>query len=154
VTVPAGSDEIPEEQGNDAVSSAPTIGATGEATGEEVIDAVWALIEVVRRIASRVPVAEARAERAAAMRAGGMTYSDIIRASERPLLLQTATMDLEAIAAAGTRLRRIGARVLREEGMSIDQIAKEFGVSRQRVSRLLHADPDTSGPHWLKSNGA
>jgi hypothetical protein len=150
VTVPAGSDEIPEEQGDDAVSSAPTIGATGE----EVIDAVWALIEVVRRIASRVPVAEARAERAAAMRAGGMTYSDIIRASERPLLLQTATMDLEAIAAAGTRLRRIGARVLREEGMSIDQIAKEFGVSRQRVSRLLHADPDTSGPHWLKSNGA
>jgi hypothetical protein len=112
------------------------------------------MIAVVRAIADRVPSAVAQAERSAALRATGHSYSEIIHSAERPLLLQIATMDLEAIASAGTRLRRIGARALREEGMSIDQIAKEFGVSRQRISRLLHADPDTSGPHWRKADQA
>jgi hypothetical protein len=119
--------------------------------GDEVLEAVWAMIEVVRQIAARLDVAEAQADRLIGMRADGVSYRDIILTSERPLLMQIATMDLEAIAAAGTRLRRIGARALRDEGMTIDQIAKEFGVSRQRVSRLLRADPDTPGPSWLRA---
>ena len=120
--------------------------------GDEVLDAVWAMIGVVREIADGLDVAEAQAARIADMRAEGIPYRDIIATAERPLLTQIATMDLEAIAAAGTRLRRIGARALREEGMTIDQIAKEFGVSRQRVSRLLSADPHTPGPSWRRGS--
>jgi hypothetical protein len=119
--------------------------------GDEVLDAVWAMIDVVRQIAGRLETAETQAARIGDMRAAGIAYRDIIATAERPLIMQIATMDLEAIAAAGTRLRRIGARELRDEGMTIDQIAKEFGVSRQRVSRLLRADPDTPGPSWLRA---
>lgn len=118
--------------------------------GDEVLDAVWGMIEAVRQIADRLEMAETQAARIGDMRSGGIAYRDIIASAKRPLLMQIATMDLEAIAAAGTRLRRIGARTLRDEGMTIDQIAQEFGVSRQRVSRLLRADPDTPGPSWLR----
>ncbi len=120
--------------------------------GDEVLDAVWAMIDVVRQIAERLESAEAQAERIIDMRSAGRPYREIIASAQRPLLVQIATMDLEAIAAAGTRLRRISARALRDEGMTIDQIAKEFGVSRQRVSRLLRADPDTPGPSWLRGS--
>jgi DNA-directed RNA polymerase specialized sigma24 family protein len=119
----------------------------------EVVEAFRALIEALRQSASRLPMAEAQAERALQLRADGLSYSEIISSAQRPLLLEIATMDLQAIAAAGTRLRRIAARTLRDEGMSIEEIAKEFGVSRQRVSRLMHADPDTTGPHWRKVQG-
>lgn len=116
----------------------------------DVLDAITALVDVLRASAGRLARAEAQAERAIRLRREGMAYSAIIASAERPLLLEIATMDLQAIAAAGTRLRRIAARVLRDEGMTIEQIAREFGVSRQRVSRLLHADPDTPGPSWRR----
>jgi hypothetical protein len=119
-----------------------------QVSDDDVGDAVRALIEALRQSAGRLGRAEAQAERAIRLRKDGLTFSQIITSAERPLLLEIATMDLQAIAAAGTRLRRITARALHEEGMSIEQIAKEFGVSRQRASRLLHADPDTPGPSW------
>ncbi len=122
----------------------------GPQGGDEVLEAIWEMIRVVHQIAARLSQAEAQATRIAALRSQGFSYGEIISSAPRPLLMQIATMDLEEIAAAGTRLRRIGARALRDEGLTVDQIAKEFGVSRQRVSRLLRADPDTSGPHWRK----
>jgi hypothetical protein len=115
-----------------------------------VIDAARAMIEALRESAARLPLAEAQGARAIDMRAKGASFREIISLAERPLLMEIATMDLQAIATAGTRLRRVAARALHDEGMSTDEIAKEFGVSRQRVSRLLHADPDTPGPSWRK----
>jgi hypothetical protein len=119
----------------------------------DVVDAITARIEALRESASRLERAEAQAERAIRLRKAGLSYGQIIASAERPLLLEIATFDLQAIAAAGTRLRRISARTLRSEGMSTDDIAREFGVSRQRISRLLHADPHSPGPTWVDPEG-
>lgn len=117
---------------------------------QEILDAAEGLLDALRDSANRLSLAEGRADRALEMRANGASFRQIIETAERPLLMEIATMDLQAIAAAGTRLRRVTVRALRDEGMSNEEIAKVFGVSRQRVSRLLHADPDTPGPDWGK----
>jgi transposase len=39
--------------------------------------------------------------------------------------------------AYGNRVRRTEARALHGEGMTMDEIAKLFGVTRQRISALL-----------------
>jgi hypothetical protein len=122
---------------------------SNETEGEcDSVDALEGLLEALRASASRLPLAEALAVRAVRLYAEGVSYREIIRSSERPLLLDIATMDLEAIAAAGTRLRRLTARALRDEGMTLHEIANELGVSRQRVDRLLRGDPDSPGPSW------
>jgi predicted transcriptional regulator len=48
------------------------------------------------------------------------------------------TQSPENLAAYGSRVRRAEARVLHQEGLTMDQIAKLFGVTRQRISALLH----------------
>ena len=48
--------------------------------------------------------------------------------------------NLVALVDAGSRLRRAEARALHVEGMTMEQIADLFGVTRQRVSALLKRD--------------
>ena len=38
---------------------------------------------------------------------------------------------------AGARFRRAQARALHDEGMTMDEIAKVFGCTRQRISTLI-----------------
>jgi predicted transcriptional regulator len=48
---------------------------------------------------------------------------------------------LATLSGSGGALRRAEARALYAEGLSMDKIADVFGVSRQRVSSLLHVPP-------------
>jgi hypothetical protein len=118
---------------------------------DEVLASLGALMDVLRRSAARVGMAEEQGERTTRQRLEGVPYREILSSAPRPLLIDMATFDLEAIATAGVRFRRAAARALLEEGMTVDQIAKEFDVSHQRVSRLLHADPDGPGPSWTST---
>ncbi len=54
-----------------------------------------------------------------------------------PLLVHLLTQSAEALDRVGSHVRRTEARLLHREGMTMDQIARLFGVSRQRVSVLL-----------------
>jgi DNA invertase Pin-like site-specific DNA recombinase len=114
----------------------------------EIMTAMTDLVDAMRESAARLPQAEAHAARVRELRAAGVSSKEILATAERPLLLEIATMDLQAIAAAGTRLRRLTVRALHDDGMSIPEIAKSFGVSHQRISRLMNADPDSPGPTW------
>lgn len=70
-------------------------------------------------------------------RVAGRGYGEIVAAEPAPRLVEMlshATRDLDA---AGAAVRRAAARALHDEGMTMDEIATFFGVSRQRVSALL-----------------
>jgi DNA-directed RNA polymerase sigma subunit (sigma70/sigma32) len=69
--------------------------------------------------------------------ASGRPIAHIVPEEETPLLVQLLTESAEVLADYGARVRRSEARVLYREGMTMEQIADLFGVSRQRVSALL-----------------
>lgn len=71
-------------------------------------------------------------------RAQGQTYAEIVQREERPLVVELLTEVLEELAGAGAAFRRAEARVLYREGLSQEAIGALFGVTRQRVSVLLH----------------
>lgn len=71
----------------------------------------------------------------------GRSVRDVVPKEETPLLVQLLTESAESLHAYGSRVRRTEARALHREGLTMDQIARLFGVTRQRVSALLREDP-------------
>lgn len=69
--------------------------------------------------------------------AAGRSLPEIVPAEEAPLLVQLLTESANLLHTYGTRVRRTEARAMHSEGMTMDEIARLFGVSRQRVSALL-----------------
>jgi DNA-directed RNA polymerase sigma subunit (sigma70/sigma32) len=86
-------------------------------------------------------------ERAAQMRhrikeieqalAEGRPLSDIVPREGAPPLVRLLTQSAESLSAYGSRVRRAEARALHQEGLTMEEIAQLFGVTRQRVSALL-----------------
>lgn len=72
--------------------------------------------------------------------ASGRPIREVLPEEETPLLVQLLTETAEALHHYGSRVRRAEARTLRREGLTMDQIARLFGVTRQRVSALLRED--------------
>lgn len=70
----------------------------------------------------------------------GRPIKDIVPEEETPLIVQLLTESADALHEHGSRVRRTEARALHREGLTMDQIARLFGVSRQRVSALLRED--------------
>ena len=67
----------------------------------------------------------------------GRPLREIVPNEATPLLVQLLTESTNLLHSYGNRLRRTEARALHNEGITMDEIAKLFGVSRQRVSALL-----------------
>jgi hypothetical protein len=71
------------------------------------------------------------------LRAKGASYTEIVATRDGPLLVQLVTESSTALHTSGASVRRAEARALYAEGLTMDQIAERFGVTRQRVSTLL-----------------
>ena len=99
-----------------------------------LVDALDANDELVRAIRERAQVIRAD-------RAEGRTYATIATAEERPLIVEMLRTMQDRLAKAGSRFRREEARALRAEGLTFDQIAAVFGVTRQRVIALVADAP-------------
>ena len=97
----------------------------------EELDGVLAE-EMAHALHMRRRIALLRAERAT-----GRDYADIIADEPRPRLVEMLTETTRALDAAGAVVRRTEARALHDTGMTMDEIAAWFGVTRQRVSALL-----------------
>jgi hypothetical protein len=110
---------------------------------DPVLEALEGLVRALRTNASRIEATIARAERIREQREAGMSYRDIESGVDRPLIVELTRDNLAALVEAGSRLRRAEARALHGEGMTMEQIAELFGVTRQRVSALLR-DRETS----------
>ena len=70
-------------------------------------------------------------------RSDGLSYTEIVEAARSPLLVQLITESTQTLDGYGARVRRAEALALHEEGMTMEEIAERFGVTRQRVSALL-----------------
>ncbi len=94
----------------------------------DALDANVARVELIKR-----QIAEIQRERAA-----GKSYREIVDAEDDDsLVVKLVSQNLRTLDDVGARVRRTKALVLHNEGMTMDQIAAKFGVTRQRVSSLL-----------------
>jgi len=119
---------------------------------EDLLAAGEALAEAFRVAAERSVQIE---ERLAVLRTaleGGIGIGELTRSGERPILLHATNETLEALLTAGTRMRRLVAQAMYADGMTMDEIAAVLDVTRQRVSKLLSADPEPPGPLWRRHN--
>jgi DNA-directed RNA polymerase sigma subunit (sigma70/sigma32) len=77
--------------------------------------------------------------------AAGSSVVATVPGEEPPLIVRLLSDSAETLQECGSRVRRTEAAVLHEQGMTMDQIAKLFGVTRQRVSALLRESPPRNG---------
>jgi predicted XRE-type DNA-binding protein len=109
---------------------------------DPVLDALDVLMSAARdNIVSWVGVME-RVEAIRERRRTGIPYSQMQIESTTPRIIDTVSRNQERLGTAAAALRRTLAHVLAEEGMSHADIARAFGVSRQRVGMLLRNEPE------------
>ncbi len=112
------------------------------ARGDPVLDA---LTELVDALEENIAANRAAIERAAMIRtrrAEGADYRTIVDEAERPLVVELVTANTRRLHTHGARLRRAVAGALHDEGLTMEQIAELFGVSRQRISAILREAGD------------
>ena len=115
--------------------------AAGPAQPEPAMEALEELCTAVRRSVADLEQVLARAETVRRQRAEGMSYAEMVPAEARPLTVELISATLARLAETGSRWRREEARALHAEGLSMESIARLFGVTRQRVSALLNSPP-------------
>ena len=104
---------------------------------DEVLDALEAVVEALEQNSLRNEMAVEWAQAIRRLRAEGRSYREIFTAEDPPLILDLIRANLQSLLDVGSRLRRVEAHALHEQGMTMEQIAELFGVTRQRVSALL-----------------
>jgi hypothetical protein len=120
------------------------VGEVGDPADDPVLDALDGLVRALQHNAARIEATIARAEQIREQRLAGRSYQEIESGDQRPLIVEMTRDNLAALVEAGSRLRRAEARALHAEGMTMEQIAELFGVTRQRVSALLRRDSPPS----------
>ena len=73
----------------------------------------------------------------------GVPYTSMKIEGTTPPIIDTVARNQERLGAAAATLRRVLAHALAAEGMSHADIARAFGVSRQRVGMLLRTEPES-----------
>jgi hypothetical protein len=104
---------------------------------EEFLKALTALEEVLADNDRRTKLIKRRMARIRRARARGVRYADSVSNEDGPLIVQLLTESSTALDTCGAQVRRAEAQALYDEGMTMEQIARHFGVTRQRVSALL-----------------
>lgn len=118
-------------------------GAGGGPAPDPASRALADLVTVIDDCLERLQAARVRAEHLMAERRAGTTWLDIVTAESRPLVVETVSTVMSALAQAGSAFRREQAHALQAERVSINRIAALFGVTRQRISALLRGRPDS-----------
>ncbi len=99
-----------------------------------------ALAELVQAIQANEATAREILKRAALLersRRQGLPYREVVSAEHRPLIVEMLRAAQDRLSKAGSRFRRTEAAALRQEGLTYDQIASLFGVTRQRIIALV-----------------
>jgi DNA invertase Pin-like site-specific DNA recombinase len=107
---------------------------------DEVLDALDALLRAVDVNFESWNRVRERAKSVREQRDRGLRYSEMAIEGEGPAVIEVVAQNQERLTAAAARFRRALARTLAEEGWSYAEIARTFGVSRQRVGSLLKGD--------------
>jgi hypothetical protein len=99
--------------------------------------ALESLIDTLDECVGELERARSRASTLRGDRRTGRSWEDIVMAEERPLVVESISTVLAALATTGSIFRREQAAALQGEDVSINRIAALFGVTRQRISALL-----------------
>jgi predicted transcriptional regulator len=112
--------------------------------GETASNAEAAFLEALRELDAALDLNIERARRmkkriAALERvhARGRLFREIVPEEQTPLIVHLLSESQQTLQAVAARLRRSEVGALYGEGMTMEQIARLFGVTRQRVSALL-----------------
>ena len=106
-------------------------------TEDPFLEALTALERVLGENDQRAKQIRRRIAQVRRQRSGGAEYSEIVASEDGPLVVQLLTESSTSLDIAGAQVRRAEAHALYAEGLTMEQIAEVFGVSRQRVSTLL-----------------
>jgi DNA-binding transcriptional ArsR family regulator len=101
------------------------------------LEALTALERTLADNQQRTTLIRRRIAQLRRLRSQGAPYAEIVSASGGPLIVQLLTESSAALDVSGASVRRAEARALYAEGLTMDEIAERFGVTRQRVSALL-----------------
>jgi ParB-like chromosome segregation protein Spo0J len=104
---------------------------------DEFLEALTALEKVLEDHGRRSRLIEKRIAQIRRGRANGASYAELVTNHDSPLIVQLLTESSTALDTCGADVRRAEARALYAEGLTMDQIAERFGVSRQRISAIL-----------------
>lgn len=104
---------------------------------DEVLEALGEVIAALERNAERVATMKERAEMIRMERGTGASYRTIVENEDGPLIVEMLRENQERLARAGAKFRVAEARALRADGLTLDEIARLFGVTRQRVIAIL-----------------
>jgi DNA-directed RNA polymerase specialized sigma subunit len=106
-------------------------------TPDELLSALEDLVAALEENIARNREAIKRARNIQRMRRQGRPYTEIVQVRDDRLIIELLRQNLDALYDAGSRLRRLEALALHTEGMTMEEIARIFGVSRQRISALI-----------------
>ena len=103
---------------------------------DDFLEALGALEGVLADNAERSKLIKRRIAELRRMSARGATVRDMV-GTDNPLIVQLLTESSTALDTCGAQVRRAEAEALYAEGLTMEEIAVVFGVTRQRVSALL-----------------
>ena len=104
---------------------------------DEFLDALTTLEEALADNGRRTSLIKKRIAQLRRLRSKGASYSELVSGDDGPLIVQLLTESSTALDTSGANVRRAEAQALYDEGMTMEQIADRFGVTRQRISMLL-----------------
>jgi Homeodomain-like domain len=110
---------------------------TTDNSDDTVLESLAALEEVLDDNGKRASLIKKRIAQLRRFRAKGVPYTDLVTGEDGPLIVHLLTEASTALDSCGSNVRRAEAKALYAEGLTMEQIAKSFGVTRQRVSALL-----------------
>ena len=104
---------------------------------DEFLEALTTLESTLADNQKRATLIKKRIAQLRRFRSRGASYAEIVSSRDGPLIVQLLTESSKALDTSGANVRRAEAHALYEEGLTMEQIAERFGVTRQRVSTLL-----------------
>jgi DNA-directed RNA polymerase specialized sigma24 family protein len=104
---------------------------------DEFLTALTTLEDVLADNGRRASLIKKRIAHLRRLRSKGASYAELVSGDDSPLIVQLLTESSKALDTSGAIVRRAEAQALHAEGMTMEQIADRFGVTRQRVSTLL-----------------
>jgi len=106
------------------------------------LEALTALEDTLADNQKRTTLIKKRIAQLRRLRSKGTSYAESVSSRDGPLIVQLLTESSTALDRSGANVRRAEARALYAEGLTMEQIAELFGVTRQRVSILLRKAPE------------
>jgi Homeodomain-like domain len=109
---------------------------------DEFLETLGALESALADNGRRATLIKKRIAQIRRLRSRDASYVEIVSSKEGPLIVHLLTESSTALDSCGAKVRRAEAHALYAEGLTMEQIAERFGVTRQRVSALLRKDAE------------